>query len=282
MSIKILVDSASDISLDEAKIFNIELIPLIVSFGEKEYYDGVDLLPQEFYEKLVEDEVMPKTSQITSTRFEQKYKEMLETVDQVLVITLSSKLSGTYSSAVIAARKFENKVFVVDSMNVATGERLLCEYALRLVYQNLSIQKIVEELEIKKNKINIIAMLNTLEYLKKGGRLSSAAAIAGEFLSIKPVVTLIDGEVKVIGKAIGSKRGNNLLNKLIISKGGIDFDMPYGVLWSGFDDTLLNKYIKDSSHLWIDHTDQINSYIVGSTIGTHVGPGAIGFAFFSK
>ena len=282
MSIKILIDSASDITKEEAKNYGIELIPLIVNIEGKDYFDGVDLNANEFYEKLVECNEIPKTSQITPSRFIEKIDEMLLNDDQILIITLSSKLSGTYSSAVIASLEYLGKVFVVDSLSATIGERLLCEYALKLIQEGLTINQIIGKLNIEKNKINIIAMVNTLEFLKKGGRISSAALIASELFSIKPVLSLIDGEIKMIGKAIGSKKGNNLLNKLITNKGGINFNKPYGVVWSGFNDSVLKKYIQDCNHLWKDHTDIIPSYIIGSTIGTHVGPGVIGFAFFEK
>ena len=124
--------------------------------------------------------------------------------------------------------------------------------------------------------------VRNLEYLKKGGRISSTVAFAGELISLKPVIGVVGGEVKMVGKAIGSRRGNNLLNRLVESKGGIDFTMPYGTIWSGLDDSMLQKYINDSASLWEGHTDKIPSYILGGTIGTHIGPGAIGVAFFEK
>ena len=134
---------------------------------------------------------------------------------------------------------------------------------------------------IAKNKINIIAIVNTLEYLKKGGRISSAVAFAGSMLSIKPVLSVVDGKVELIGKAMGSKKATNHLNRIVEEK-GIDFSMPYGVFWAGLDRSVLDKYIKDSAALWQDYTDNIPAYILGGTIGTHVGPGAVGVAFFEK
>ena len=177
---------------------------------------------------------------------------------------------------------FDGRVRVIDSMNAAIGERILCEYALRLIDEGLSFDEIVNELEEKKSKIHVLALIDTLEYLKKGGRISSTVAFAGELISLKPVIGVVGGEVKMVGKAIGSRRGNNLLNRLVESKGGIDFTMPYGTIWSGLDDSMLQKYINDSSSLWEGHTDKIPSYILGGTIGTHIGPGAIGVAFFEK
>ena len=124
-------------------------------------------------------------------------------------------------------------------------------------------------------------MLDTLKYLRKGGRISALVAFAGEIMSIKPVIAVKNGEVKLVGKAIGSKKAGNLLNKLVNEK-GIDFDMPYCVAWSGLDTKLLDKYVADSESLWKHATNEIPKYAIGSTIGTHIGPNAIGVAFFSK
>ena len=277
-----MIDSASDISKREADELGVTLIPMIIGFGEEEYFDGVDLLPKQFYEKLVESSELPKTSQITAYRFEKEFKRLTENGDEVVAIVISSKLSGTYESARQAAGNFAGKVFVVDSLNACIGERLLGQYALRLVKEGLSGAEIAKKLDEVKGKINVLAMVNTLEYLKKGGRVSPAVAFAGELLSIKPVVAVLDGEVKVIGKALGSKKANNLLCSLVEKKGGINFDMPYGVIWSGLDDSLLKKYVADSSKLWAAQTTDVPAYMIGSTIGTHVGPGAIGVAFFDK
>ena len=282
MSVKLIIDSASDISEKEAERLGIIMLPMEVRFGDDEYLDGVNLTPKEFYNKLIETSELPKTSQINPYRFEEIFEKVTNAGDTAVVITISSKLSGTYRSACEASKQYGNKVFVVDSLNACIGERLLVMYALRLVEQGKSAQEISSELDVVKSKVNVMAMLNTLKYLKKGGRISAVTAFAGEVFSIKPVVGIIDGEVKMVGKAMGSKKGNNLLNTLVEKKGGIDFDMPYGVVWSGTDDTVLIKYIEDSSHLWEGHTDNVPAYMIGSTIGTHVGPGAIGVAFFEK
>ena len=210
------------------------------------------------------------------------YERLVNEGNQVLVITISSKLSATYNSAVQASLDFEGKVYVVDSMNACIGERLLCQYALKLIEEGMVIEDIVNELNEKKKKINVMALVDTLEYLKRGGRISKVTAIAGEILSIKPVLAVIDGEVKMLGKARGSKRANNLLSQMVEEKGGINFSMPYGTIYAGLSDARLKKYIEDSSYLWKRETDNIPIYIIGSTIGTHVGPGAIGVAFFEK
>ena len=281
MAIKILVDSSSDISAEEAKAKGFELIPLIVSFGEEQFFDGVDLLPEQFFNRLIESDVLPTTSQISPYRFSEKLEELTADGSEVIVITLSSKLSGTYFSAVTAAEEFEH-VYVVDSLNACIGERLVCELAHNLREQGFSAEEIVAELEEKKHRIQLIAVLDTLEYLKKGGRISDGVAFAGELMSIKPVISIIDGEVRLIGKALGSKRVNNLLTSLIEKAGGIDFSMPYGTVWSGLNDTMLKKYIQDSRRIWENNTAEVPEYALGSVIGTHIGPGAIGVAFFGK
>ncbi len=282
MAIKVIIDSASDISLAEAEKMGVVMLPMTVTFGEEEYLDGVDITPLQFYEKLVESDELPKTSQINAYRFEEEFEKLIKGGHELIVITISSKLSGTYKSARQAAEGFDGKVRVIDSLNACIGERLLCEYALRLVSEGKSLDEIERALNENKKKINVMAMIGTLEYLKKGGRISSAAAFAGELLSLKPVIAIVDGEVKVVGKAMGSKKGNNLLTRLVSEKGGIDFSMPYGVVWSGLTDALLKKYVQDSARLWETETSQVPAYILGATIGTHIGPGAVGVAFFEK
>ena len=231
MAIRILIDSAADIGKAEAEKMNVIMLPMIISFGAEDYYDGVNLSPKQFYEKLIESDTLPKTSQVTPYRFEEAFKKYTENGDELIVITISSKLSGTYEGAKQAAENFKDKVYVVDSMNAAIGERLLCEYALRLIEQGKTAKEIVAILEEEKSKINVMAVLGTLEYLRKGGRISAAVAFAGEVLSLKPVVAVVDGEVKLVGKALGSKKGNNLLNRLVQEKGGIDFTKPYGTIF---------------------------------------------------
>lgn len=281
--IKILVDSACDLEQSDAEALGVSLLPLQIRFGEEEFLDGVTLSHRAFFEKLVETNTLPQTSQINEYRFEEAFSELTEDGSEVVAITLSSKLSGTHASAVKAAKKFGGKVHVVDSLNACIGERVLLEYAVRLVKEGrLGAAEIAAELDEKKGKIQLLAVLDTLQYLRKGGRISSVTAIAGEMLSIKPVISVVRGEVKLVGKAMGSKKGNNLLTKLVSDCGGIDFTMPYVLGYSGLSDEFLQKYIRDSEALWKDHTDHVPYYLIGSTIGTHVGPGAIAVAFFAK
>lgn len=282
MSIKIVVDSASDIDCEEAEKAGITLMPMEVRFGSEEFLDGVNLSHRRFFEKLVESEDLPQTSQINEYRFEECFSRLTAKGDQVIAILISSKLSGTYYCALRAAEKFKRNVFVIDSQNACIGERLLCQLALRLAKEGKSAAQIFEVLEQTKNKIKLLAVLDTLEYLKKGGRISAAAAFTGKVFSIKPVVSVVNGEVKLVGKAMGSKKGNNLLMQLVEKSGGIDFSKPYAVAYSGLSDEFLKKYLNDSATLWKDKTDHVPAYMIGSTIGTHVGPGAVAVAFFEK
>lgn len=283
--VKILVDSASDVTEEEAKNLGISMLPMEITFGDETFLDGVNLSHERFFEMLIESADLPKTSQINEFRFNEEFEKLTSDGSELVVITLSSKLSGTYNCARNAAKNYAGKVFVVDSLQATIGIRILCEYAIRLVKEGRSAKDIAKLLDDKKAKIKLMALLGTLKYLKKGGRISSLVAFAGEMLSIKPVVSVVNGEVKLVGKAMGSKKGNNLLTQLVEKSGGIDFSMPYALAYSGLSSEYLNKYLKDSKPLWeeyIDKIENIPSYMIGSTIGTHVGPGAVAVAFFAK
>lgn len=281
--IKLMADSACDLEQTEADALGIALMPLSIRFGREEYWDGVTLSHREFFEKLIETDEIPQTSQISDYRFEEAFASLTADGSEVIAVTLSSKLSGTQACAVRAAKKFPGKVYVVDSMNACLGERILVDYALRLIREGqLSAPEIAAKLDEKKNKIQLLAVLDTLKFLRKGGRISTVTAFAGEMLSIKPVISVVKGEPKLIGKAMGSKKGNNLLNRLVDECGGIDFTMPYVLGYSGLSEDFLMKYLHDSEHLWKEHTDHVPYYLIGSTIGTHVGPNAIAVAFFAK
>ncbi len=282
MAVKIMIDSASDIGSEEAKKLGIIMLPIEVTFGDKQYQDGVDLMPKEFYEKLIASKELPKTSLINQFRWEEAYKEATKDGSELVVLTLSSKISGTYQAALSAAESFKGKVYVVDSMSAAAGERLLGQYALNLAKQNKTAKEIVDLLENNKSRVKVYAMINTLEYLKKGGRISAFTAFAGALMGIKPVVGMIDGEVKVIGKAMGVKKGFSYLNELAKNWTSIDYSMPFGLLWSGTERTMVEKYIQENQSIWQDKTDKMPDYILGGTIGTHIGPNSVGIAYFEK
>lgn len=281
MAVQIIIDSAADILPAQAAELGLIHIPLKVLFGSVEYEDAVNLSHREFYEKLVESDILPTTCQVPPAAFAEAYEKVLAAGNTAVVITMSGKLSGTYQSAVIAADGHEDKIYTVDSENASLGERLLVLRAVELRDQGLSASEIAARLEEEKKNIRLLALLDTLEFLKRGGRISKATAFAGAMLNIKPVIAVENGEVVMMGKARGSKQGNNLLRELV-AKCGIDFDHPYCLAYSGLTDILLQKYIADSADIWQSKTDTLPIATVGCVIGTHVGPGAIAVAFFQK
>ena len=279
MGVKIIVDSASDVSQKVAKEWGITVIPLHVRFGEHEYEDGVTLSNEQFYEKLIETDELPKTSQISPAEYADVFAEAVKNGDDAVCMVLSSGVSGCFQSARLAAEDFDGKVHVVDTKQFCISYYILVEYAVRLRDEGKGADEIVAEIEKERNRAKVLSVFDTLEYLKAGGRLSSAAAFAGTLLSIKPVVTITDGIVEVIGKARGSKNGSNILIQNI-KKLGVDYSMPICFGYTGLSDDMLQKYIADSHELY--EGDAYNIVSVGSTIGTYAGPGAIAVAFYPK
>ncbi len=279
MKTRIVIDSSCDTTAQVRE--QLTVVPLSIHFGEEDYVDGVTITHKEFYEKLIESDELPKTSQATPVAFGEVFEEAVNVGESVVVVTIASKLSGTYQSAMIAAADYPGKVFVVDSESAAIGAGILAELGLRLAKEGVKAEAIAKQLEEEKKNICLVALLDTLEYLKKGGRISKTAAIAGGLLSIKPVITIKEGEIVVLGKARGSKQGNNLLVKEIETN-GVDFEKPIILGYTGITDALLQKYIQDSAFLWEGNVEELHSTIICSVIGTHAGPGAIAAAFFKK
>ena len=279
MCVRIIEDTSTDVS--EKYREKIQFVPLTVRFGDKEYLDGVELSKHQFYEMLVESDVLPTTSQATPAAFAEYLESVASAGDSAVVITLSSKLSGTYQSAVLAAEDYPN-IYVVDSQSVAIGTGVLAQYAVELAQQGMGAEEIAQVLTQQREKVCVVALLDTLEYLKKGGRISKTVAFAGGVLNIKPVVTVQDGAVALIGKARGSRNGNNLLVEKIREAGGVDFERPVLLGYTGLSSALLEKYVDDSKALWADHVDKLDGCLLCSVIGTHAGPGAVAVAFFRK
>lgn len=277
--VKIITDSTADFTAAEAAELGIDIVHLRTRFGDEEYIDGVDITPHQFYEKLVESDVLPTTSQPSPAEFEAAFASALEEAGEVVAITISSALSGTYQSAVIAAETFGDRVRVVDSLSASIGEQVIVRRAAQLAAEGLSAAELAGRIEAERGDVCVLALLDTLEYLKRGGRISAAAAFAGGVLAIKPVITLRDGAVVMAGKARGSKNGGNLLNQFA-EKRGIDFSRPYLLGYTGLSDALLMKYAADSGELWRAYAEELPVTAIGSVIGTHGGPGAIAVAFF--
>ncbi len=278
MSVKIMIDSTTDVI--PAVRSRCAVVPLSVRFGDTEYVDGVTIDHVTFYEKLLESKELPTTSQPTPDAFARAYAEALAEHDEVLVLTLSSTLSGTYQSATIAAMDYPGKVTVVDTQNASIGAGILTELALNMADQGKSPKEIAENITIMREKVAIFAMVDTLEYLKKGGRISKTVAFAGELLSVKPLICIDDGEIKMVGKARGIKQANIQLNKLFREAGEVDHTKPILLGYTGLSDIPVKKYVQESDGLWESYQDR--TCPIGCTIGTHGGPGAYAAACFMK
>ena len=279
MAVKFIIDSASDVLPNECKKLGAVHVPLTVRFGDKEFADAVDLSHRKFYKMLTSGkEEHPTTSQITPAAWAEAMEEATKDGNTAVVITVSSKLSGTYQSACIAAGDFEGKVYVVDSMSATIGERLLLQYGLRLAADGLDAAAIKDRLDAVKERICIYARVDTLEYLRKGGRVGAATAVVGTMLNFKPLLAVRDGLVESVGKARGPKAADKMLRELVAKSGGIDFSKPMCAAYSGLEDDNLKTFLSESTDMLCGSEAPIAT--VGCVIGAHVGPGAVAIAFF--
>ena len=276
---RIIIDSTID--LPEQYRRQVHIVPLTIHFGTEELLDGVDIDRQRFYERLVESDVLPTTSQPSPDAFAQLFDQVEAAGDSAVVLTIAAGLSGTYQSACIAAAEYDN-IYVVDSGTAAIGAGILAEYALACLDRGMDAAGLARALEQKRQDVCVLALVDTLEYLKRGGRISKTTALAGGLLNIKPVLTIENGEILLVGKARGSRQGNNLLVEKIHACGGIDFSLPILLGYTGLTDVFLKKYVEDSRALWENGTDRLDSTLIGGVIGTHAGPGAVAVAFFRK
>lgn len=281
MKINIITESTADITKEQAKEMGITILPIPIRFGEDEYLAGETLDNQLFYKILMESDEFPKTSQITPFVYEQAIAERRAKNEDVLIITISKKLSGCYQNAIKAAYKYADHVKVIDSESASLGQRILVEYAFSLIKEGLSLDDIVIALEKVKERIHVLALVDTLDYLVKGGRLSKAAAIAGKILSIKPIISVQNGKVEVVGKARGTKAGFNSLKKLIKQRGEIDGTLPMAFGYSGLSDVKVRQYLSCNEDLYLS-IKEIRIMQMGSAIGAYTGPNVVGLAWFTK
>ncbi len=280
MAVRIVCDSAADIILPFAERKNISVLPLKTIIDGKEYLDGIELTPSKFYEIQASTKDFPTTSQIAPTEFSTEFEKWITLGDDVVVITISSGLSGTYQSACIAASEYENRVFVVDSLNATIGEQLLVHLAIKLQEKGMCAKDIAEELTAARDKIRLLASFDTLEFLFRGGRLSRTSAVAGAMLNIKPIFTIENGKLDIIAKARGIKARNTAMNDIVKVCGEIDFSLPVLSAYTGSSNAQLKEYLGSGTDIW--KTADIEECLVGSTVGAHAGPDAVAVAFFIK
>ena len=276
--IRILVDTSSDYTVEETKAKGMELAPIHITFGETDYRDAYDLTKDKFYELLTSNEEFPKTSQPTPQDFVDIFEDVQEKGDELICILLSSKLSGTYQSATLAKSIVEyDNIYLVDSLGATHMIRLMADHAKELAEAGKSAEEIVEVLEAMKGKIKVLAVVDTLEYLCKGGRVSKASAAIGEMAKVKPMITVNEGEVAVIGKSLGKNKAiGNLLKAL--GECEVDERFPiYSVCTLGTENAeVFEKRLNAEGY---DFKERVQ---IGATIGTHVGPGVFGMIFVQK
>lgn len=285
--IRILTDSTADIFPVQAAELDVTVVPLQVNFGDDHYRDGIDLLPEAFYEKLTASDKLPTTSQPSPELFLAHFEAAKRNGDSIICITISSGLSGTFQSAQIAKGEADyDGIYLVDSKNATLAEGLLVKRALQRVAEGFSAEEIVADLEQAREHLHLYAVVDDLTYLRKGGRLSSAAAFAGGLLGIKPVVALNHGERKpeghsgalgLAGKARGLPGAYTAIFKMIDAMGGIDESWPVVVGYTGHRGGVepFVRFVTQNLHL---QKPVLNP--IGAVIGTHAGPGACGIAFF--
>lgn len=283
MGIKLVVDSSSEITQEESKKMGVYCLPLTVSFEEDMFRDGVDLSYDEFYDKLSEYESLPKTSQVTPYLYEEAFKEILSNGDIPVAITLSSEISGTYNSAILASNQFDEEIHVIDSLTTSCALKLIIKYALSIIDKYDDPVEFVNEIERIKKKVKIFYLLDTLEYLYKGGRLSKFSALAGSILSIKPIISFDEsGKVVMVSKSRGWKKGISLLSDLVKESGEIDEELGVILSYSGKDSSIVDSLKQKSEALFSFDVNAIPVTQIGCTIGTHAGPGTIGISYFTK
>ena len=281
MSIKIITDSACDMTQSEAKELDITILPLIIRMEGEEYLDGVTISTDEFYKKLANPKGFPTTRPVHSAAFSIALKPMIENGDEVVIITISSKLSHTAANAVEAATKMGENIWVVDSLSATVGQNILVRYAVRLRDHGLAGHQIAQELERAKKHIHLLFRLDTLKYMMLGGRLSRVEALFGTLARAKPVLCLENGEVCFLDRPKGTRQSNIKLTEYMKKAGEIDFSMPVMMAYAG-ESKHLREYLDTSREFWAGREDSIPSAKIGATISTHGGLGVVAVAFFSS
>ena len=279
--IRILTDSASDILPAEAEQLGVTVIPLNVTLEDGTVLrDGVDMTPSAYYEILAGCRKLPTTSQPSPELFETFFLEAAAAGDEVIGIFLSHALSGTYQCAKLAADMANvDNVLFVDSGHVCLSEALLVRLAVQLRDSGKTAGQIAAILEHAKEHLHLVAAIDDLKYLRKGGRLPAAVAVAGGMLGIKPLITIQDGRVAMAGKARGLPGAYVTLFKKVEEMGGINPAFPAlaGYTVSPREVAPIQTYLRDN----LQQEDLLVRQI-GCVIGTHAGPGAFGIAFFDK
>ena len=275
---EIITDSTCDLTLAQAENLGVRVIPMTVQFGEESFRDGLDISNADFYARLRQAQTLPTTSQINPEDFLSVFREVLEHGNQVLAILVSSELSGTVQSALIAKEMLDSHdVFVVDSRQVALSLGLLVTEAVRLRDGGATAAETAEKLNVLRDKARLYAVVDTLKYLKMGGRISTATAVVGGVLGITPIVAVKDGKVESAGKTRGRKAGVQWIREQA-DKERVDFSRPLALGHTDCPEALA-AVTEGFSDLSLQFA-AVSSCGIGAVVGTHAGPGAAGVAYF--
>ena len=277
--IRIIVDSGSEYLPIEAQAKGIEVLPIVTNVGGNDYRDGIDLGRDEFFELLEETGLFPSTSQITPITYAEKFKEALDAGDEVIAIVLSSALSGTYQNACTAqAMVGSENIYVIDSLTATYPISILADYAAQLRDEGLSVKQIVEAVEQLKGSAKVIAMVDTLEYLQRGGRIPKAAAKIGEAAKLKPVISVTEkGDLAMVGACLGRKRAFDTIMKHLDSV-EIDERFPVYAIYS-YGSKNCERLELRLAQAGIEVTKRRQ---IGYVIGSHIGPNACGVVYVEK
>lgn len=278
--VRIIICSSADFELAEIEALDITCIPLCVFFGEDEYKENVNITKSEFYTMLKEQNISPKTSQPSTEDFLNLFEKFKEAGDEVVGIFISSKLSGTFQGAMLAKSLCEyDNCYLVDSLSATVGEQLLVREAVKMRDKGFSAKEIYEKLEKIKENLHIYACLDTLEYLRRGGRISGASATVGTVAHIKPIVHVCNrGVVETYAKAIGRRKGITTLLKTLLEN-PMDEEYPLYLVYSyDKENVLMLKNALEERGIIVPDENIVN---IGSAIGTHVGPNAFGYAYIA-
>ena len=275
--IKIITDSSADLPKEVFQKLNIDVLPLLINFGEESHLDGVDINIEELFEKIETSDVFPNTAQVTPPRFAEAYEKYLKEGYKIISIQLSSCMRGTYQSACLAKQMLESDdIYVVDSQNVTSGLGLLAYRAAILRDRGLSAEEIVADLEESKEFISSSLCFESLDNLVRGGRITKTVSFVTGVLGIKLILEVKDGLMAVKDKVRGSKKAVKRIIK-DIEHYGLKEDMPIVLLNVNNEDVYkpIKEYLDEHNLNYIDA-------VVGCTVGIHSGNNATGVFFMSN
>ena len=278
--IKIICDSMSDLTKEQVEKYDIEVLPLTIILEDKEYRDGIDIELDEFYKILKDKKVYPKTSQVTYGQFKTVFDKYLAEGKTIFYIAASANATGSYQSAVMAKNDTDGEIYMYDASNLSFGAGIFVLRAAELIEQGKSIEEVMTELDLIKEKQSLIFAIDSLNHLQKGGRISSTKAVLGNILNVKPICGVEDGLVAQLGQVRGKK---NVINKIIETAEELqDGQVNDKIMYVGYMDNEKERDALIEALKEKYNPEKIGTFKVGSCIGSHSGPGVLGLLTFKK